>query len=134
MEKILLIEDDKFISEMIVRKIEKAGLIIDLAVDAESGMVKIQKEKPDLILLDLVLPGMDGYAFLEKLNADRKLSSIPVFIFSNLGQKDEIDRGIDLGARVFWIKAHHDLNELVQKVKQILKETKQNESSIGKLV
>lgn len=123
-KKILLIEDDKFISEMIVKKLKEVGLIADLAMDAESGLAKIQAEKPDLILLDIVLPGMDGFELLEKLNANKQLSSIPVLILSNLGQKDEIERGLKLGAKDFWVKAYHDLDEIVQKVKQILEETK----------
>lgn len=123
MKKILLIEDDAFIGEMIVKKLEAAGFIVDLAIDAESGMAKVQKEKPDLILLDLVLPGMDGYEFLEKLRADKQLSSITVLILSNLGQKDEIERGLRLGAKDFWVKTHHDLNEIVQKVNEMLAET-----------
>lgn len=124
MKKILLIEDDKFISEMIVRKLKEAGLIVDLASDAETGMVKVQEDKPDLILLDIVLPGMDGYECLEKLKADKESSSIPVLILSNLGQKDEFERGLKLGAKDFWVKAQHDLDEIVQKAKQILGETK----------
>lgn len=124
MKKILLIEDDKFISNMIVEKLKKAGLVVNLAEDAESGLAKIQKEKPDLILLDIILPGMDGYEFLEKLKADKELSSISVLILSNLGQKDEIERGLKLGAKDFWIKAYHDLDEIVQKTKQLLEETK----------
>lgn len=123
MKKILLIEDDKFISEMIAKKLKEAGLIVDLMIDAESGMAKIQKEKPDLILLDIILPGMDGYEFLEKLNSNKELSSIPVLILSNLGQNDEIERGLKLGAKDFWVKAHHDLDEIIQKVKQMLGET-----------
>lgn len=124
MKKILLIEDDTFISEMIVKKLKATGLIVDLAIDAESGMVKIQGEKPDLILLDIVLPGMDGFAFLEKIKADKELSSIPVLILSNLGQKDEIERGFALGAKDFLVKAHLDLDEILQKVELTLGKTK----------
>lgn len=124
MKKILLIEDDTFISEMIVKKLGAAGFSVDLAVDAESGMTKVQKDRPDLILLDLVLPGMNGYEFLEKLKADKQLSSITVLILSNLGQKDEVERGLRLGAKDFLVKAHHDLDKIVQKVKQMLEETK----------
>lgn len=124
MKKILLIEDDKFISEMIVGKLKEAGLVVDLAPDAETGMAKVQEDKPDLILLDIVLPGMDGFECLEKLKADRELSPIPVLILSNLGQKDELERGLKLGAKDFWVKAEHDLDEIVQKVKQTLGETK----------
>lgn len=123
MKKILLVEDDTFISEMVVKKLKEAELIVDLAMDAETGMVKIQKDKPDLILLDIVLPGMDGYEFLEKVKADKELSSIPVLILSNLGQKDEIERGLALGAKDFLVKAHLNLDEILQKVEQALGKT-----------
>lgn len=120
MKKILLIEDDTFISEMIVKKLKEAGLMVNMAMDAETGIVKVQEDTPDLILLDIVLPGMDGYEFLEKLKANKKLSSIPVIILSNLGQKDEIERGLKLGANDFLVKAHFNLDEILQKVKQML--------------
>ena len=124
MKKILLIEDDTFISEMVLKKLKETGLAVSLAIDAETGMAKVQEDKPDLILLDIVLPGMDGYEFLEKIKADKKLSSLPVLILSNLGQKDEIERGLALGAKDFLVKAHLNLDEIVQKAKQALEETR----------
>ena len=120
MKKILLIEDDTFISEMVVKKLKEAGLAVSLAIDAETGMAKVQEDKPDLILLDIVLPGMDGYEFLEKIKADKKLSSLPVLILSNLGQKDEIERGLALGAKDFLVKAAFDPREVLEKVTAFL--------------
>ena len=119
-EQILLIEDDTFIAELIMEHLEKEGLGLDLARDAETAMKKIRENRPKLILLDLVLPGMDGYEFLKKLKADKEFASIPDIILSNLGQKSEVERGIKLGAEVFLVKASLDLDEIFQRIKQSL--------------
>jgi len=118
--RVLLVEDDTFIAKLLMDHLKKEGLNLDLARDAETGMRKIRENRPKLILLDLVLPGMDGYEFLEKLKADKELASIPVIILSNLGQKSEIERGIKLGAEAFLVKASLDLDEIFQKIKQSL--------------
>ena len=120
MKKILFIEDDTFISEMVVKKLKEAGLAVSLAIDAETGMAKVQEDKPDLILLDIVLPGMDGYEFLEKIKADKKLSSLPVLILSNLGQKEEIERGLALGAKEYLVKVDNPIQDVIDKVKGYL--------------
>ena len=102
------------------RVFNKEGLELDLARDAETAMRKVRKNRPKLILLDLVLPGMDGYEFLEKIKADKELASIPVIILSNLGQKSEVERAIKLGAEAFLVKANLDLDEISQKIKKSL--------------
>ena len=75
-----------------------------------------------LVLLDLVLPGIDGFEVLKQLKADPEISHIPVVILSNLGQKEDIDRGLNLGAKDYLIKAHLTPGEIVEKVKEILKQ------------
>jgi len=120
-KKILIIEDDKFLRELIAQKLIKEGYDIVEAVDGEKGIKSVKEEKPDLILLDLILPGIDGFEVLSKIKEDPVLSQIPVIILSNLGQKDDIERGLKIGAADYLIKAHFTPGEIVEKVKTILK-------------
>ncbi|MBU4023064.1 response regulator [Patescibacteria group bacterium] len=119
-ENILIIEDDKFLRELISKKLISQGFKIDEAIDGEEGLKKLQEIKPDLILLDLILPGLDGFEVLQRIKDDPGIASIPVLILSNLGQKDEIEKGLRLGAVDFLVKAHFTPEEIVQKIKQVL--------------
>ena len=120
-KKILLIEDDKFMTELIAMRFKKDGIALDWAESAEAGLVKIKADKPTLILLDIILPGMTGFEFLKKIKADKETASIPVIMLSNLGQKVEIEQGMRLGAKDYLIKANHDLSDIIQKINQTLK-------------
>lgn len=122
MEKtILIIEDDKFLRELIVQKLVKEGCKTSEAIDGEEGIKKVKEEKPDLVLLDLILPGIDGFEVLSKMKEDPALAQIPVIILSNLGQKDDVERGLKLGAVDYLIKAHFTPGEIIDKVKNALK-------------
>jgi len=121
MKKILIIEDDKFLRELIVKKLVKEGYEISEAVDGEEGIKKVKEEKPDLVLLDLILPGIDGFEVLSRTKEDPALSQIPVIILSNLGQKEEVERGLKLGAIDYLIKAHFTPGEIIEKIRAILK-------------
>ena len=118
---ILIIEDDKFLRELIAKKLIKEEYNISEAIDGEEGMKKIAEEKPDLILLDLILPGIDGFEVMSRMKEDPSLSQIPIIILSNLGQKEEIERGINLGAKDYLIKAHFTPGEIIEKIKAALK-------------
>jgi DNA-binding response OmpR family regulator len=120
-KKILVVEDDKFLRELISQKLLKEGYDIVEAVDGEKGIENARKERPDLVLLDLILPGIDGFEVLAKLKADPKLSNIPVIILSNLGQKTDIEKGIEMGAVDYLIKAHFTPGEIVEKIAAVLK-------------
>jgi len=120
-KKILIIEDDKFLRELIVKKLVKEGYEISEAVDGEEGVKKVKEEKPDLVLLDLILPGIDGFEVLSRTKEDPALSQIPVIILSNLGQKEEVERGLKLGAIDYLIKAHFTPGEIIEKIRAILK-------------
>lgn len=120
-KKILIIEDDKFLRELISQKLLKEGYDIAEAIDGEKGITAVKTEKPDLVLLDLILPEVDGFGVLEKVKEDAATSQIPIIILSNLGQKDDIEKGLKLGAIDYLIKAHFTPNEIVEKIKTILK-------------
>ena len=95
----------------------------------EEGFKKIREHKPDLILLDLILPGLDGFEILERLKDNPSTSGIPVLILSNLGQKDEIERGLKLGAIDFLVKAHFTPEEIVDKIKIALNKIRTSPTS-----
>jgi CheY-like chemotaxis protein len=90
-------------------------------VDGEEALKRLETEKPDLVLLDLILPGIDGFEVLAKIKQDPSLTSIPVIILSNLGQKEDVDRGLKLGATDYLIKAYFTPKEIVEKVRGVLK-------------
>lgn len=120
-KKILIIEDDKFLRELIARKLTDEGFDILEAVEGEEGIKKIREEKPDLVLLDLILPGIDGFEVLSRMKVEPNLASIPVIILSNLGQREEVERGLKLGASDYLIKAHFTPGEIIEKIKDTLK-------------
>ena len=120
-QTILIIEDDKFLRELIAQKLLKENYKISEAVDGEDGIKKIKEEKPDLILLDLILPGIDGFEVLSKMKEDPQVSSIPVIILSNLGQKEDVEKGLELGAIDYLIKAHFTPGDIIEKIKKVLK-------------
>ena len=119
-KKILLIEDDKFLRELIVKKLIKEGFVVLEANDGEEGLTKISQEKPDLVLLDLILPGVDGFELLQKAQEDPFIKNVPIIVLSNLGQKEDIDRCMKSGAVDYLIKAHLTPIEIVEKVKKAL--------------
>ncbi len=117
-KKILLIEDDNFLVEMYKIKFEKEGYKVATALNGDEGINQARKEKPDLILLDLVLPEKDGYEVLEVLKKDEQTKAIPVIILSNLGQNGEVKKGKEKGAEDYLIKANFTPRQLMDKVKK----------------
>jgi DNA-binding response OmpR family regulator len=120
-QKILIVEDDRFLRELIARKLRNEGYEVIEAVDGEEGLKRAKEEKPDLILLDLILPGIDGFEVLAKIKEDPNLISNPVIILSNLGQREEVEKGLKLGAIDYLIKAHFTPGEIIEKIKNVLK-------------
>jgi len=118
---ILIIEDDKFLLGLIAQKLIKEGFEISEAVDGEEGIKKVKEEKPDLVLLDLILPGIDGFEVLSRMREESTLTSIPVIILSNLGQKEDVEKGLKLGAVDYLIKAHFTPGEIIDKIRAALK-------------
>ncbi|MFH0906971.1 MAG: response regulator [bacterium] len=118
---ICVIEDDKFLRELLVRKLEMVGFVISAIADGKGILEKVKEEMPKLILLDLVLPGVDGFDILEDIKQDPQTSKIPVIILSNLGQKEEVEKGLSMGAGDYMIKAHFTPDEIIKKVKELLK-------------
>ncbi|MDP3769380.1 MAG: response regulator [Candidatus Sungbacteria bacterium] len=113
---IVLIEDEEVMVNLLVSKLEKAGYMVKTALDGMSGLELVRSEKPDLVLLDMMLPRLSGFGILEKLNEDKIIPELPVIVISNSGQPVEIDRALKLGVRDYLIKVNFDPNELMSKV------------------
>jgi DNA-binding response OmpR family regulator len=116
-KKILIIEDDEFLGDVLTKKVQNAGFEVELAVDGGVGLARITEYMPDLILLDIMLPTLNGYEILEAKAKDEKISKIPVIIISNSGQPVEISRVLSLGVKDYLVKAQFDPEEVIIKVK-----------------
>lgn len=122
--KIVIVEDDVFLAEMYATKFEFEGFEMHVANNGDEGIKLIQKVRPDVILLDILLPKKNGFEVLEELKANDELKDLPVILLTNLGQKEDVDKGIELGAVDYLIKAHFVPSEVVQKVKNVIKASK----------
>jgi CheY-like chemotaxis protein len=122
--QILLVEDDTFLVEMYTTKFELEGFAVTSAEDGVKGLEMAKKEQPDIILLDILMPKMDGFAVLDALKKDKSTAEIPVVLLTNLGQKEDVKKGFEKGAVGYLIKAHFMPSEVVEKIKKILKENK----------
>jgi DNA-binding response OmpR family regulator len=121
MAKILVAEDDKFLVNAYRVKLTKAGYEVQVALDGQQAMDALKTFKADLILLDLMMPVKDGFAVLEEVAKDPALKAIPIIIASNLGQKEDIDRGMSLGAKDYVVKSDLSLDTLIKKIQTIIK-------------
>jgi len=121
MKTILLVEDDPFLIDIYKNKLSNAGFEIDVAGEGETALRKIKEKKPDLVLLDIVLPGTDGWEILKKIRTEMGLKDLKVLILSNLSQKEEVEKGMELGATKYLIKAHYTPSEVVKEIKKLLK-------------
>jgi len=120
MKKILLIEDEEIMISLLQRKLTMEGYEISVTRDGEEGLKAMREVKPDLILLDIIMPKMGGFEVMTEMQKDKTLAKIPVIVISNSGQPVEIDRAQKLGAKDWLIKTEFDPQEVVEKVvKQI---------------
>jgi CheY-like chemotaxis protein len=121
-KRILLVEDDNFLSELLAKKFMESNAVMMRAADGEEA-IKILKSNPkyDLILLDLMLPKVGGFEVMEAINADPNIAGTPIIILSNLGQKNDIEKGVSLGAKKFLVKAILSLDEIVDAAAEIIK-------------
>ena len=119
--QILLVEDDAFLANIYKTKLEMEGFKVTVAENGELGLKEANKKRPDLVLLDILLPKMDGFTVIEHLKEDKVLRDVPVIMLTNLGQKDDVEKGLELGADEYLIKAHFKPSETVDKVREVLK-------------
>ena len=119
--KLLLIEDDIFFRRFYVEKLKEKGFDVAEADDGEQGLEKIESFKPDLIVLDIIMPKKDGFEVLKNLQNDSSLKKIPVLIFSTLGQEADVEKAKKLGAADYVNKSMFDFNELLTKINTLTK-------------
>jgi len=117
--KVLIIEDDQFLRDLASRKLKQEGFQVDVAIDGTEGLVKIEKNKPDVVLLDIILPGLDGFDILKKVRGhkEKAVSQMVVILLSNLGQEADVAKGQRLGADDYLIKANFTIDEIIEKIK-----------------
>lgn len=120
-KKILVIEDDSMISSMYKTKFEASGFIVLTAADGASGLELAKKEKPDIIMLDVILPRLDGFSVLEEIKKDEGTKNIPVIMLTNLGTEEDKAKGERLGALDYFVKASLTPGQISEKIKKALK-------------
>lgn len=117
---IFIIDDDPFITDMYLLKFKEDNFRIDVCRDGQEALKKIHLDCPDIVLLDIVMPVVDGFEILKEIKGDSALVKVKVVLLTNLGQKEDVERGMELGADGYIIKAHFTPSEVVAKVKEIL--------------
>jgi CheY-like chemotaxis protein len=118
MLKILLIEDEEIMIELLQKKLISEGYQVSVAKNGLEGLKKMKDEKPDLILLDIIMPKMGGFEVMEEMAKDQSLSAIPIIIISNSGQPVELGRAKELGAKDWLVKTEFDPQEVIDKIKK----------------
>lgn len=143
MKSILLVEDDPFLIDIYTTKLQEAGFSVETAQDGQVALKKLPEKKFDLLILDIVLPQIDGWEILERIQNEKfnpstklrvdgersrtikmkneNLKDLKIIVLSNLGQKAEVEKGLKLGAIKYLIKAHYTPSEIVGEIKQIFK-------------
>ncbi|MDP3093894.1 MAG: response regulator [bacterium] len=122
MKKILLIEDEAALQKTFGDTLRSEGCQLVSATDGEVGLRLAKSETPDLIILDLILPKLNGLEVLKSLKEDQQTRGIPVIILTNLGDLENIEKALELGATTYLVKADHTLEEVIEKVKKALSE------------
>ena len=119
--KIVIVEDDKFLGGLVSKKLAEEGCVIRQVENGELAQIAFESDIPDLIFLDLLLPGMSGFDVLAGLKKSEKTKNIPVIVLSNLGEREDIKKGLDLGATSFLIKASMTVDSIVSEASRILR-------------
>lgn len=121
MKKILFVEDEPHLQKAVGEVLKQEGFEILAALDGEQGLNLAKKEKPDLVLLDLILPKKDGFEVLKELKADEKTKDTPVIILTNLEGTGDVEKALELGATTYLVKANYELEDVIRKIKDFLK-------------
>ena len=124
--RVLLVEDDKFLSLALTDKLTREGFTVIKAVNGDEALAKIKLERPDLVLLDLIMPQKTGFEVLADMKLEPSARNIPVIVLSNLGQEVDIKKAKDLGARDYLVKSDVEMKTVVEKIKAELAKADQS--------
>jgi len=119
-KKILLIEDDDSIAKAYIEHLRMEGYSVEHSRSGIEGLVKARGLKPDLILLDLILPGMDGMTVMKEIKADSEIAHIPIFVLSNVSTDDKVAGFMEMGGTFYFVKSDHSLEEVADKIREFL--------------
>lgn len=119
-ESVLIVEDDEFLREVLAQKLRGEGFDVWCSIDAIEALELMKEKKPKIILLDLILPGMDGFEMLGQLKKIPDLQDVPVIVLSNLGQKEDVDRALSAGAADYMIKANFTPADIVARIRKVI--------------
>ena len=128
MKYILIVEDEEFLSLALKDNLTAEGSTVDIAANGDEAVEHIRKKKPDLILLDLLMPKRDGFYVLEEVKKNPEWKLIPIIVLSNLGGDAEIKRALEMGADDYFVKSQHPIEEVIEKVKDYLEGRKQSKT------
>jgi DNA-binding response OmpR family regulator len=120
MNHILIVEDEDFLIRALNDNLAAEGYTVDIAKDGGEAVEKIGKKKPNLVLLDLLMPKKDGFYVLEEIRKNPEWKLIPVIVLSNLGEDTSIKRAMEMGADDYFVKSQHPIQEVIEKVKDYL--------------
>jgi len=121
MKKILIVEDELKLQKALNNRIVREGWEPITASDGEEGLRQIEVHKPDLILLDIRMPRMEGFEMLEEVRKKYNKKELPVMILTNYSESENISRALELGADIFLVKAEYSLQEIVDKIREVIK-------------
>jgi DNA-binding response OmpR family regulator len=119
-KKILLAEDDEFLSSLLKNRLQREGFSVQLAKTGTEVVEMLKTYRPDLVLLDIILPGKLGFEILEDMRKDSKLSKLPFMVMSNLGQDEDIQKAKELGAVDYFVKARIMIDDLIKRIASFL--------------
>src|SRR3989339_467711 len=119
--KLLIVEDDKFLRDLATQKLIQENFAVHAAVDGEQGIALAEKELPQVVLLDILLPGIDGFEVLKRIRANPALKDTRVIMLSNFGQREDVEKALSSGADQFLVKANFTLDEIIEEAKNIMK-------------
>lgn len=124
MMKILIVEDEQVLSKVLKEKFDKAGFETKVSGDGEAAILDAKSFMPTIIVLDLVLPKKSGFEVLKAVKDDPETAMIPVIVVSNLGEDSDIKKALSLGAKDYFVKSQHPINEIIEKVKVVITEAR----------
>lgn len=129
-KKVLIIEDDKFLIKLYSDKLTREGFEVSMAISGEEGLNKVAVEKPDMVLLDIILPQKNGFEILSEMKLNPKTKNIPVVLLTNLGQEADIKKGLELGAVNYVVKTDFSITTLAQIVRESIARRIQSDGNV----